>query len=137
MANPTRLVELEKSDPTHVVESASFVRKELVPYITLSHRSRRNNMPKLTRSTLDDRRKELPVQDFPRVFKDAFTVCRKLDVRYIWIDALCIIQDDVSDWETESTSIRQVYQNAFCNIGAYAAAQGSSGLFVDRDPRQV
>ncbi|KAF2766267.1 HET-domain-containing protein [Teratosphaeria nubilosa] len=56
------------------------------------------------------------------------------DVRYIWIDALCIIQDDEEDWRNESVKMYEVYRNSFCNISV-TAEHMNAGLYCDkRDP---
>ncbi|KAH9844870.1 HET-domain-containing protein, partial [Teratosphaeria destructans] len=56
------------------------------------------------------------------------------DVRYIWIDALCIIQDDEDDWRRESVKMYEVYRNSFCNISV-TAEHINAGLYCDkRDP---
>ncbi|EHK48474.1 hypothetical protein TRIATDRAFT_185737, partial [Trichoderma atroviride IMI 206040] len=48
----------------------------------------------------------------PKAYQDTVRIARALGVKYIWIDALCIIQDDVSDWETESKMMAEIFQNA-------------------------
>ncbi|KAI4624508.1 hypothetical protein J4E83_004183 [Alternaria metachromatica] len=62
----------------------------------------------------------------PPVFKDAIDISRSLEVPYLWIDALCIVQNDAEDWDKEAALMGQVYSNAFCNLGASAAAEKSA-----------
>jgi hypothetical protein len=40
-----------------------------------------------------------------RVFRDAFDVCRALNIEYLWVDSLCILQDDPADFEREATQM--------------------------------
>jgi hypothetical protein len=47
----------------------------------------------------------------PRSFQDAIGVARRLGVRYIWIDALCNVQDDHQHWERESGKMADIYHN--------------------------
>jgi hypothetical protein len=54
----------------------------------------------------------------PKSFQDAVTVTRGLGLRYLWIDALCIAQDDKSDWELESGNMAAIYRNVYLVIGA-------------------
>ena len=61
------------------------------------------------------------VDDLPPNFKDAIEVTRRLRLRYLWIDALCIIQDDLSDWEVESREMSRIYDDAHLVIGADGA----------------
>ena len=56
-----------------------------------------------------------------------------MHVRYLWIDSLCILQDSDSDWESEATTMRDVYENAFFTIAATGAATFDDGLYFDRD----
>jgi hypothetical protein len=43
-----------------------------------------------------------------------------MGIRYLWIDALCIIQNDIGeqDWYTESGKMRHIYSNALVSIAA-------------------
>ncbi len=45
-------------------------------------------------------------------------VARELGYRYIWIDALCILQDNQDDWKEQSKSTAEVYGNADLTIVA-------------------
>lgn len=53
---------------------------------------------------------------------------RKIGQRYIWIDALCIIQDSASDWEVEASRMASVYQNSFLTLVAATAAASDEGF---------
>lgn len=58
---------------------------------------------------------------------------RLLGVQYLWIDALCIIQDSKSDWEREGATMNEVYKNAHVTIAATSARTSSAG-FLERSP---
>jgi hypothetical protein len=73
--------------------------------------------------------------DLPRTLQDAIAMTRKLGVRYIWIDRLCICQDDVKDWERESSRMAAVYSNAYLTIAATGSSDAGGGLFFDRPGR--
>jgi hypothetical protein len=53
---------------------------------------------------------------------------------YIWIDSLCIIQDQQEDWQIESSKMGDVYRNSLFTIAATGFSDGHKGLFVERDP---
>jgi hypothetical protein len=76
-------------------------------------------------------------EDLPKTFQDAIQITRGLGFRYLWIDSLCIIQDDLEDWRIESATMARIYSNGACNLCATAASEGAQGLFYDRDPRSV
>lgn len=76
----------------------------------------------------------LPLEDFPATFKDAIEVVRALGLRYIWIDSLCIVQDDEADWERESAQMDKVYGSAELVLAAAAASSANDGFLRDREP---
>jgi hypothetical protein len=57
------------------------------------------------------------LQTVSAVIQDAVIVCRTLRVRYLWVDALCIIQGDTHDWERESSIMGELFRNAYFTIG--------------------
>ncbi|KUJ19941.1 HET-domain-containing protein [Mollisia scopiformis] len=59
---------------------------------------------------------------------DAITVCRKLGVRYLWVDALCIIQDDETDKAGQLSSMGTIYKQALFTIAAAGVAQASDSF---------
>lgn len=67
----------------------------------------------------------------PQVFQDAIELAYLLGIKYLWIDALCIKQDqdDLSDWEVESQKMSKVYSQAILNVAATLSQDGSESLF--------
>ncbi|KAJ8129324.1 hypothetical protein O1611_g4308 [Lasiodiplodia mahajangana] len=72
----------------------------------------------------------------PETFQDAVTVTRALALRYLWIDSLCIIQDDEADWEFESKRMEDVYSSAYLTIAAASAKSSREGFLGTRSGRQ-
>ncbi|ETS83879.1 hypothetical protein PFICI_05755 [Pestalotiopsis fici W106-1] len=60
-------------------------------------------------------------------------VTQSLRFQYIWIDSICIIQDDEEDWEVQSSLMGSIYSHAACNIAATWASDGSKGCFGNGD----
>jgi hypothetical protein len=60
----------------------------------------------------------IPVWELSMNFADTVAVARKLGLRYIWIDSLCIIQDSPSDWDREAATMHEVYKYAEVTIAA-------------------
>jgi hypothetical protein len=54
-------------------------------------------------------------------------------MRHVWINSLCIIQDDEDDWKREVASMASIFQNAYLTIAAATSADSSGGLFRSRD----
>ena len=69
----------------------------------------------------------------PKTFQDAVTVTKLLDIRYLWIDSLCILQDDRDDWDREKGRTGAIYHQATVTIAAGHARNSIEGLFLS-DP---
>ncbi|KAH7029817.1 uncharacterized protein B0I36DRAFT_385174 [Microdochium trichocladiopsis] len=69
----------------------------------------------------------------PRTFREAIEICSALGIQHIWIDSLCIIQDDLGDWQAEAGRMDSVYANAALTIAASAAASIAEGCFVETE----
>ena len=69
-------------------------------YVALSHcwgdPKRRPIMT--TQATLKDHMSGIAMSSLPRSFNDAIKVCLRLNIKYLWIDCLCIVQDDRYDY---------------------------------------
>jgi hypothetical protein len=72
----------------------------------------------------------VPCRLLSRTVQDAVTVARKLGIRYLWVDALCIIQDDKEDWKTEAQKMGLIYANAYLTIAATSANGGDKGFLI-------
>lgn len=51
-----------------------------------------------------------------KVIIDAIEVCTKADIPYLWVDALCIIQDDVQGKMSQIRNMDSIYSNAYVTI---------------------
>ncbi|KAM5350302.1 hypothetical protein ACJ41O_006807 [Fusarium nematophilum] len=98
-------------------------------YTCLSHCWGERQPLKTEASTIEARKKGIDWKDLPRTFQDAVTITRILGIRYLWIDSLCIIQDDKEDWRRESAKMHTVYQNGYLTIAASGSPGPGGGLF--------
>ena len=97
-----------------------------------------SHMPfRLLSKNISALKKEIPVLQLSKSFQDALVIARRLGVRYLWIDSLCIIQDSEEDWQEQSASMGRVYSNSYCNIAAAHATDGMCGCFIGRNPDHV
>jgi len=71
-----------------------------------------------TKDKLEAYKRCIDFNELPQTFKDAVTVALEVHVQYLWIDSLCIIQDDSEDWVKESRKMEQVFSLAYCTISA-------------------
>lgn len=77
-------------------------------------------------------RRNIPRAQLPPTFHQAVQVCEHLGLDFLWIDSLCIVQDDDTDWANESAKMGIVYQAAEIVISADGAKSSSEGLFTKR-----
>lgn len=75
--------------------------------------------------------------EIPKTLQDAVAITRRLGLEYLWIDSLCICQDDAEEWARESARMINVYANAHIVIAANHAENSSIGCFHNRQPRPV
>ncbi|RSM02827.1 hypothetical protein CEP52_007735 [Fusarium oligoseptatum] len=125
---PTRLIHIgDSNERLEVIQKSSSLR-----YVALSHCW--GNSPKLCTltSNLETFRKEIPHDLLPLNFQEAIRGTRALKIKYLWIDSLCIVQDDLADWEREAGRMGQVFSNAYCTIAATSAAASDEGFLTRR-----
>lgn len=88
-------------------------------YPTLSHCWGKHQPIMTKKENLASFQDEVPWKIIPQTPKDAIILVLQLGYRHLWIDSLCIIQDDSLDWERESSKMSDVYANSALTI--YAA----------------
>lgn len=82
---------------------------------------------------INQRKSGITLERMPKTFQDAVFVTRPLGINYLWIDSLCIVQDNLRDWENEAEMTGQVYKNVTLTIVAVTATSGDSGCFQQYD----
>jgi hypothetical protein len=89
---------------------------------------------KTNKDNISSHTKGIPLVKLPRTFKDAIALTKALKIRYLWIDALCILQgkDSLRDWEVEPANMASVYSNSYLTIAATAGPNPEKGLFFQR-----
>ncbi|KAK0652382.1 heterokaryon incompatibility protein-domain-containing protein, partial [Cercophora newfieldiana] len=107
---------------------------ELRRYATLSHCWGSLQITRLLTTNQEIFKKGIQVDTLQPTFQHAIRVVRLLGLRYIWIDSLCIVQDSVIDWETESARMGKVYRHASINIAAASSLDARGGLSVGHEP---
>ncbi|KAF4446033.1 HET-domain-containing protein [Fusarium austroafricanum] len=105
-------------------------------YLCLSHCWGAQQTLTTTTKNIDLHCAKLDQSQLPRTYRDTICVARLLGIPYVWIDSLCIIQDDDDDWARESSAMASIYENAYLTIGATSSRDSSGGLFSARRVRQ-
>ncbi|KAI1389512.1 HET-domain-containing protein [Hypoxylon trugodes] len=126
---PSRVLHLDHEGVRLVLRSEV---KEGCDYVALSYCWGNSQSLITTKYTLESHRTGIPLEALPKVFKDAVNVTRRLSMCYLWIDALCIIQGDQEDWESESGQMENVYGNAELVLAAAISPNPHDGFLRDR-----
>jgi hypothetical protein len=100
---------------------------------TLSHCWGSHKFLTLGRVDPDAFRTRVPAEVPLKTFRDAIEMARFLCIDYLWIDSLCILQNDPHDWKRESLSMTSLYGGSFVNLAASRAIDGSASCFCNRD----
>jgi len=99
-------------------------------YFTLSYRWGKSEPFTTTKESESARCTEIRFRDMPNTLKDAVEVTRRMGCRYLWIDALCILQDSLEDWKKESQNMGNIYRDSLCTIAAHCAKSSSDGFLA-------
>lgn len=122
---PHRVLEIESCDPLRIRLVEDCTRHE--KYACLSHRwGEQTRLNSLNKQNLDLYQTQIPEDKFHPLVRDAIAATIQLNLRFIWIDCYCIIQDDINDWEVEAAEMALIYENAFLTISATFSEDGCS-----------
>jgi Heterokaryon incompatibility protein (HET) len=133
---PTRVLDVgdgSNTGPIRLFESRDTTHER---YIALSHCWGKSQLPTTTTINISQRRTAINFEELSKSFQDAVVVTRTMAVRYLWIDSLCICQDDLRDWEREAAKMASVYSNAYLTISATGAKDGTLGCFLHRGTKE-
>jgi hypothetical protein len=134
---PFRLIDIGSSTDANVHLTYSSDRTRDLKYITLSHRWTDD-----TRETQLFRSEEgaffscMPVRDWPPLFQDTISIARMLDIQYIWIDSLCIVQDSDEDKAVQLQLMDKIYANGVVNLAAITSIEAPTRLCSLRASRK-
>lgn len=101
-------------------------------YIALSYvwGNRTSGMLEATKDFIDRLQEHGSLRDhsIPTTIRDAMAVCRQFDVRYLWVDRLCIIQDDEVQKHDQINSMGEIFSRALLTICAASGDDAEQGL---------
>jgi hypothetical protein len=123
---PRRVIDvgnLESSEP-YVYET----RREVDRYATMSHCWEDSLPMKTTKSNLINRQGRLVWEELPVAFRECITIVRLLGIRYLWIDSLCIVQDDHIEWAIESARMANIFENSSVTIAIHQSSPSSPSI---------
>jgi hypothetical protein len=129
---PGRLLEIATHNSQRSLRLLDTRNLGSVPYVALSYCWGGEQSVTCTTGTLPQFLTDISVSCLPPTIQDAVTVCHKLSIRYLWVDSLCIIQNDQHDKTTEIAKMPYIYGNASFTIGAASARTVEDGFLNQR-----
>ena len=132
---PSRVIDVGPSDELsepHLILSDGRIGQ----YVALSHVWGGLVPVRTLKENLATHLSRLPLSSLPPSFRDAVIITRRLGIRYLWIDALCIIQDSTQDWEVECARMGDIYRNSMLTIAAVDAENSRVG-FLNKRPSSI
>ncbi|RYP76682.1 hypothetical protein DL771_001604 [Monosporascus sp. 5C6A] len=130
---PTRVLDVHSRRADGMVKLLDTGAKR-ASYASLSYCWGTSGNLQSTMATVGLHREGIKIDALPKTIRDAVAVTQHFGLPYLWVDALCIIQDDPQDWDREAQNMGRVYANAHINISALGVADTSQGCFVRRPP---
>ncbi|KAK0625928.1 heterokaryon incompatibility protein-domain-containing protein [Immersiella caudata] len=134
---PTRLIDVR--DPRHprlTIAEEDVQHHPRLTYVALSYVWGRKQDYTLTTSCLPDMRKGLDPARLPETLSDAIAATHQLGFEYLWIDALCIIQDSPEDKALELPRMADTYRESELTLIIASAASASDGFLKTPSPKR-
>ena len=124
-------INIESRAPIKLVETKNKEAK----FVCLSYRWGEIQNLTTTTATFKDHKDGIQWDKLPQTFQDAIAFTRRLRIRYLWIDSLCIVQDDKKDWEQQASKMPSIYENSYVTLAATASDSSAGGCFHKADPK--
>ncbi|KAF2826145.1 HET-domain-containing protein, partial [Ophiobolus disseminans] len=76
-------------------------------------------------------------KSLPKTFQEAIIFARKFGVQFLWVDSLCIIQDDLDDWQAQAAEMAYIYQRSVLTIAGSSSSGPTQGIFRHANPEHL
>ncbi|KAF2808800.1 HET-domain-containing protein [Mytilinidion resinicola] len=129
---PTRLIQILRHGNTTTYRLRETSQNAIEHYAALSYSWGGDQTFKTTAKTISQYKGKIVAGKLPQSLQDALIVTERLGLKYIWIDSLCIIQDDDSDKSNEIGQMGRVYGCAAVTIAASRARTAWDGFLSER-----
>lgn len=136
---PSRVIELLDSGETgnecgiRLIETHGTIRGE---FACLSYcwgnSETQTQTGETTRANLSKQLQGISLNSLPKTIIDAIYLCYKLGFRFLWVDRLCIIQDDARDWEKEASRMCDIYSRSALTITVPSCIRSSQSFLRKR-----
>ncbi|KAI3601322.1 tol-like protein [Moniliophthora roreri] len=127
---PTRVIDcLDPEHPKLFVSNGMHAAYAALSYVW------GGEQPNCTVTTnLDTYIEGINIDLIPQTTCNAIEAANRYGLRYLWVDAFCIIQDSKEDKKVELTQLRRIFRDAYFTIIASCAPSAFTGFLHDRSP---
>ncbi|KAJ4395972.1 hypothetical protein N0V93_000188 [Gnomoniopsis smithogilvyi] len=134
---PDRLIDVSTSNLRLVegnrVKAGSAIRQH---YAALSYCwGPPNDADKQSKTTLETLGRHFQSLEFgalSAVLQDVVKTTRNLSIPYLWVDSLCILQDDILDWQRQCSQMNDIYGKAWVTLIAASSRTCNEGFLVPK-----
>ncbi|KAL7948774.1 heterokaryon incompatibility domain-containing protein [Trichoderma barbatum] len=97
---------------------------QVAPYACLSYcwGPDTEGVLRTTTENVKSHHESIPFSKLPLGIQDAITVCRGLKISNLWVDSLCIVQDDSVSWHENASQMDRIYLHSRLTIAALEPA---------------
>lgn len=136
---PKRLINVDSEGSSLCLVERSKINADSakrLQYAALSYcwgpREHAKYQSKTTSKNLNHHLERLDFDALPPVLKDAIKVTRSLSIPYLWVDSLCILQDQKLDWQEQCSQMKDIYGKARVTIIAASSTSCKEGFLNPR-----
>lgn len=133
---PARIIDVGFEDGSEALRLHITENGERAPYVALSYCWGGPQQFTTTSATIQQRINGIPMTELPQTIQDAIKITRKLGFQYLWVDALCILQDSAVDKHSQINKMGEIYKNATLTIAAENSYSVRHGFLKARHNRQ-
>lgn len=99
--------------------------------------SKENQIGQTIWRNIEQYKEAIPLQELPQTVADAIRLCCKLGIEFLWVDRLCIVQDQDSstgtdDWKTEASKMCDYYSKSALTISVHICSESSQSFLKKR-----
>ncbi|OAL42935.1 HET-domain-containing protein [Pyrenochaeta sp. DS3sAY3a] len=137
---PKRLLDLLAFEDPGRIQLVEAENKAEMEYCALSYSWGFSKPFVMTSSNIVDFQREIHTKELPQTIKDVVQIARAIGVRYLWIDALCIMQDGRHstaasiDWYDQVNKLHDIFGQSVVTIAASESFDGDQGIIKPRNP---
>ncbi|TID19584.1 heterokaryon incompatibility protein [Venturia nashicola] len=140
--NPNRLLKIEESTSGDLTVRVVDTQNKPYRYAALSYCWGKQNLSEgsewlLTTENNNLYHVDIVLQDLPPTIRDSISIAWSLGIEYLWIDALCIIQNSAFDWAQEAAKMGGIYFGSVITIAVAGSSSALEGCFNSKSERST